>query len=112
MICAACGHYVPDDLITCPVCAEERSRVALQQYQHHPLRMVAEGRGVLTTRAIDHVRHVQMFGCQKTFCGATVEAYHRRNSVLYQALRDPASLICETCIARIEALHAEALCSA
>ena len=113
MICSTCNHYVPDGLIACPVCAEERSRAAMRKYQHHPLALVAQGRGVLTTRAINNVRHVQMFGCAKTYCGETVESYNRRNSILFLALRDEREHICARCADEIDVIVKEAaLCSA
>lgn len=103
MICTNCKQIVPDGKLSCPHCAEERSRAALFEYQLHPLRLISEGKGTLTTRNIEGTRHAQMAGAARTFCNLPVESYHRRSWI---ALADfmESETVCRICQERITTL--------
>jgi hypothetical protein len=64
------------------------------------------GLGQLTTRRIEHQRHVQMFGTEQTYCGLPVSPQHSRAWVDY----DPAELsrVCSKCRSQLDELIAEA----
>jgi len=114
MICPRCRRDVPDALLGCVGCIEERSKPAIRQSQQHPLRLVAQGRGTFTTRAIGSVRHVQMFGgIERTFCGEQIVSGHKRGAQSFQSLNDSATFICSKCREEIAAILREAeACSA
>lgn len=120
MKCHVCRHDIPGTLLSCPACAERRSVAAMRVYQRHPLRLVAENRGVFTTRMItggnmSPVKHVQMFaaGNTRTFCGEVVESFHRRGTQSFESYNDAASTICTACRSVIAEILAEATtCSA
>jgi hypothetical protein len=106
-------HFIPDDCVICPVCAEERSRAALREFQKRPLRLIAQGKSYLTTRLIDSVRHVQQFSAQRTFCNRKVESYHRRGTATFSAYVQANDRVCEHCKSEIATLASEdELCSA
>ncbi len=108
MQCLRCGHLIPDHLLDCPACVEERSKPAIRANQRHPLLLCAQGRGILTTRAIAATRHVQMFGCDRTFCGERIESGHRRGSQSFESLNNVATFICSKCVAEVNAILKEA----
>jgi hypothetical protein len=60
MTCANCSRPIPDELLACALCTQAASTKALRQFQYAPLRTVIAGLGQLTTRRIEHQRHVQM----------------------------------------------------
>jgi hypothetical protein len=103
-------HFIPDG---CVICTEERSRIALREFQKRPLRLIAQGKGVLTTRLIGTVRHVQQFSAERTFCSRKVESYHRRGTTTFNAYVQATDRVCEQCKTEVVALAAEGeLCSA
>jgi hypothetical protein len=106
MTCAACSRPIPDGLLACASCTQERSARALRKFQYAPLRTVIAGLGQLTTRRIEQIRHVQMFGAEQTYCGIPVSPQHPRARVDY----DPAELsrICGKCRSQLDELIAEA----
>jgi hypothetical protein len=106
MICTACSRPIPDGLLACALCVQERSARALRQFQHAPLRTVIAGLGKLTTRRIKQLRHVQMFGAEQTYCGLPVSPQHPRAWVDY----DPAELsrVCSKCRSQLDELIEEA----
>jgi hypothetical protein len=106
MTCATCSRPIPDELLACAICTQERSARASRKFQYAPLRTVIAGLGKLTTRRIEHQRHVQMFGAEQTYCGLPVSPQHPRSRVDY----DPAELsrVCDRCRARLDELIAEA----
>jgi hypothetical protein len=99
----------------CYHCIEERSRKATREFQLHPLRKVAAGDARLTTRSINGVRHIQMFGADLTFCFEKVESQNRKASLNLDELVEAAGegRVCEKCHLAVGQLIVEALpCSA
>lgn len=106
MTLPSCSHPVPDGLLACPICTEERNAKALRKFQYAPLRTVIAGLGRLTTRRIEGKRHVEMFGAEQTYCGIPVSPQHARARVDY----DPEELrrVCGKCRALLDEIAAEA----
>jgi hypothetical protein len=95
MICLTCGLVISGDYLSCPKCTEQRSAVALHAYQMAPLRQVVAGEAELVTRAIKGIRHVQMFGGERTFCGLPVSQHYRRGYIPYDPIEF--NRICADC---------------
>jgi hypothetical protein len=113
MICQTCFRPVPDMMVTCPACVQERSKAAMRAFQYRPLRMVGQGKASFTTRAISGIRHVQMFGAELTFCGEVLQSGNRRAWINLNDYDERAESICPKCRAEVGALMMEALkCSA
>jgi hypothetical protein len=113
MICANCKRPVPDLMVACPACTQERNRAAMRERQYHPLRQVGQGQASLTTRAISGIRHVQMFGGDVTFCGEVLHSGNRRAWINLNDYAELEDRICPKCRAEVNALMLEALkCSA
>jgi hypothetical protein len=106
MTCVTCLRPIPDELLACAICTQERSARALRKFQYAPLRTVIAGLGQLTTRRIEQIRHVQMFGADQTYCGLPVSPQHPRSRVDY----DPAELsrVCSKCRSQLDELIEEA----
>jgi hypothetical protein len=104
--CPTCNRIIPDKLMVCPVCLEERSRIALRAYQLDLLRKVLAGDAELPVRAIKGKRHIQIFGAEKTHCGQPVSPQHRRSHIPWE----PAELnkICAGCRFAVTRLMEEA----
>lgn len=106
-------HFIPDNCVVCPVCAEERSRIAMREFQKRPLMLITQGKSLLTTRLINSVRHVQQVGGERTFCNLPTESYHRRGSSTFVSYIKANDRVCEKCQGEITTIAAEAaLCSA
>jgi hypothetical protein len=107
MTCRKCGHFIPNEMIGCPTCAEQTTR----DYQREPLRHLARNNGNLTTRTLNGVRHIQMVGgAERTFCGEPVESHHRRGRIAFGTLAQD-QYICAVCREQIDTITREP-CSA
>lgn len=113
MKCPECNHYIPDGLLACPTCVEERSRKAFREFQIRPMRFIARGHAALTTRFIGTTRHVQMVGAARTLCWEPVESYMRRQPMDLDKFLESQdeNIICEKCRAEVRALVQEATAS-
>lgn len=98
MICPACRHPIPDNMMTCPACASRKSVQAILAFQRNPLRRIAAGQAELIVRAVAGKRHVQLFGAERAFCGIAILPQHRRSHISYKP--DEMAKICAGC--RIE----------
>jgi hypothetical protein len=106
-LCPICDTRVPADLLVCPVCVQQASDRAVRAYQYLPLRAIEAGDGYLIERLLRQERHLQMFGCEITFCGLEITQGRPR----YWIRPDPQKLrgVCEKCREQVEAILAEAL---
>lgn len=75
MICPVCRCQT--ELLACPNCANRRSDQALWRYQRDPIARVLEGKLTLLVRVLNYIRHFQMYGAEKTFCGQPVSPRSR-----------------------------------
>ena len=95
MICKTCGRKIPDTMMDCPDCLRDRSRAAMVALQAHPLRRVAAGDGQLIVRQLNSTRHIQMFGCEYTYCDQHIPENARRTRVPYAT--DELQKLCSAC---------------
>lgn len=101
MFCEECRSVVSDKFLACPNCALERAMRALWRYQFDPLRMVFDGhQDALATRAQRGVRHVKMFGAERTFCGRDVHTGDRRGRI--DPNLESMNVICGACREAVE----------
>ena len=105
--CPVCGTIIQAPFVSCPTCAQAKSREAYHEFQRAPLRKVAAGEGALTTRAINHVRHIQMFGTWLSFCGQTLAVGNRRAFLAWEDLTQA----CPKCRAEVQRIAAEEPCA-
>ena len=99
------GHIVPDESITCPLCARDRCESALLALQAVLLRKVAEkrmGYSLLVTKT--HEQHVLMYSLVwpdlRTFCGANLRTKPQIKALPYHDLE----LLCPACRKVVEGL--------
>ena len=102
MTCEVCRYPIPDQMLACPRCTEEKGKKALRDYQLAPLRKIFEGEGEFTTRSISNQRHVQMFGAELAFCGVPVSGRDKKGRLAWN--EDAAKAMCRQCHEQIEIL--------
>jgi hypothetical protein len=83
--CKTCGRSIPDGLLDCMDCTLDRSRAALFAYQFAPLRRVVDSGGDLVVRHVGVTRHIQMFGCEFTYCNTHIPDKARKGRVAWTA---------------------------
>ena len=98
MICPTCKSLIYDRHISCATCAARKSAEASAEYQRQVLRNVA-GELMLQLRAIKGVRHVKLFGEDRTWCNLPVELGHRQSRAYYHDLEGPR--LCASCMAAL-----------
>lgn len=113
MICKTCGAMYHS--LICPGCAEQLSRRAYREYQLHPLRALTGGHVKIMARVnTDGFHHLQMFGCQRTFCWLDAEPWWRKREIDLEQLNErvAAGKVCRKCYGEFSGLMLEAqLCS-
>lgn len=97
MICPACRHDIPDNLIACPLCTSRKSEAAYKTFQHGYLRRVAAGESQLKILPQDGVRHILMVGVSRGFCGRDVRSRITPRFVTYGPDSPTLIGICNEC---------------
>jgi hypothetical protein len=81
MTCEKCHAVIPDNLMSCPVCALAQSDAAVREAQGEYLRRVLRGEwAFITCRDTNGTNHLRMFGVNvdRSFCGQTLTIEKRK----------------------------------
>jgi hypothetical protein len=111
-VCPKCGRPLPEKKISCPSCAQRKSRDALRGFQFHALLEAARGAVLFTVHKLSSGEHVQMFAPRgwknpPAFCGAAATAPRKKRYPLGYR-HAPYALVCAKCRDAIEELLVEA----